>query len=184
LFRDIEIICVHSDNSRSLLRLKSSIRLYLGNIKMRVIDGSGKKERRVLKAMMRQGDPFFTVEFHKEKLQQGIDLGIRTSLYSYVLVINPNIRIKEEAHTDSLIKEMRRYARSSYGVGHVSLVQGIPYLHPMCMMINKKEYLKWPAFEDGEMGCMKAMVALAEANKSGNVVKLKNSKSYWTSKTT
>jgi len=180
LFRDIEIICVHSDNSRSLLRLRSSIRLYLGNIKMRVIDGSGKKERRVLKAMTKE-DPFFTVEFHKEKLQQGIDLGIRTSLYPYVLVIDSRIRFKEECR-DVLIKEMRRYARSSYGIGHVSLVQGIPYLHPMCMMINKEEYLNWPAFEDGEMGCMKAMVALAEANKSGNIVKLKNSKSYWTSK--
>ena len=181
MFRDIEIICVHSDNSRSLLRLKASIRFYLGNIKMRVIDGSGKKERRVLKAMAK-GDPFFTVEFHKDKLQQGIDLGIRTSLYPYVLVIDSRLRIKEEARTNNLIKEMRRYARDSYGIGHVSLFQGVPYLHPMFMMINKKEYLKWPAIEDGDLACMKAMVALAEANKSGNIVKLKNSKSYWTHK--
>ena len=73
-----------------------------------------------------------------------------------------------------VITEMSKYVKRAYGVGQVLLVRNVPYLNPECMLINRKEYLKWPQFS------MKTMQAINLAGKSGKLlIHLRNFRQYW-----
>jgi hypothetical protein len=186
-YNDIEIISVNYNTPEYIYRQYFSIRNFISSdIKIRIIDGSDNKDYVDCFKELELFDNNFSVKRLGVNIHHGAGLhfGISTSKCNKILVIDSDVYIIKEGFIDELNK---LYFDDCYGISKFEYVDnkgfnvnnnGIPYLHPRCALINKKEYLQFKPFKNHGSPCIDTMIEIKTKGLSYKLIDFKNLNDY------
>ena len=128
-----ELISVHFRTPDLILKQYLHIRKHIGDIPIRIIDGSQHKYR-VLDTI-EEVDDNFSIDYFNYNIHHGpgMDYGIKSSKYKYVFILDSDNWPNKDGLLDGMMELMDE---KTYGVG--SIINGC--LMPMTMLIQKSRY--------------------------------------------
>lgn len=111
----------------------------------------------------------------------GMQYALERVTTPYALIFDSDIRVTQPGAVHDMLFMAHKITQCGgefYGIGEIcqadengrNAEQGIKYLHPYFMLLNVKEYFKWPAFVHHGAPCYKAMNALHKAGKSDMLI--------------
>jgi len=170
------ILTVNYNTPDLIMGLYASIRDRLGaDYIFNVVDGSDKtgEEAAKLDDIINKDS---NSKFHKLGYNihhgPGLDYGIRLINKEYILVTDSDVILTSSKCLDAINRRLN--TEDFYGIGNIEYVNysgfnadenkpdAIKYLHPRFMLINKKQYLKFPPFIKHGAPCIKAMVKIKD----------------------
>lgn len=144
LFKKIEFISVNYKTPDFIIKQYNLIRKYIGNINIRIIDGSGFVVKQL--DMIEQKDENFSIVYFDFNIHHGpgMDYALRTSKFPYLLIMDSDCWPVKP----NLLVDMWQLMKDDiYGVAFViTNPLGCKCLKPYCMFLNKQMYLKYPKF--------------------------------------
>ena len=155
---NIGIVIVNYNTPDLILRLYYQIRLFLENISVIIVDGS---DRRLVK---RGNDIIKLNESMKEILMKddfvihekfgynihhgpGMDFGIKNLEKDHILLLDSDAQVVK----NPIVLFNKYYKENYFCIGKCEFVNdrgcnvknGIPYIHPSIMLINRKKYIEF-----------------------------------------
>lgn len=105
----------------------------------------------------------------------GMHYAMERCTTKHALVFDSDIYMNKHGVVEGMMAKM---ADDVYGVGLIcqadehgrNVEKGIPYMHPYFMLLNVKEYFKWPRFVHHGAPCYQTMNALHRAGKSDMLI--------------
>lgn len=173
----MKILTVHYKTPDLIYRQYESIRQFYPFIKYEVIDGSddGNKYFEDLE----KKDNNFNIKRFGYNIHHGpgMDYGIKNSECDNIVILDSDVWLKKnflDIFTDNFdgIAKGMKILINNEGVSNVQKNHNnnnnfiYPYIHPYCMLINKKEYLKYKPFNKHGAPCMDFMIDVYEKNKT------------------
>lgn len=167
-----EVVSVHYKTPEYIYEQHNSVRNLYPNIPYRIIDGSddGKIYFKDLEAK----DKNFHVERFGYNIHHGpgMDYAIRNSKSEFLLILDSDVTLKGDV-LSSMFKKFTGYA-----VGRKRMVNSLgmqdweipligklfpksfkyTYIHPLCMLINRKAYFNYKPFFKHGSPCIDAMI--------------------------
>ena len=139
LFKKVEFISVNYKTPDFIITQYHFIRKYIGNINIRIIDGSGFVVKQL--DMIEKRDKNFSIVYFDFNIHHGpgMDYALRTSKFPYLLIMDSDCYPVKPNLLNDMWKLM---GDDIYGVG---LVLGVD-LKAYCMLLNRQMYLKYPKF--------------------------------------
>lgn len=177
----VEIVTVHYRTEKLLIRLYQSVRRYISpDIQFRVIDGSCGSEYISEFERVSHGDVCCILEKMPYNIHhgRGMNYAMATSDKDAILFLDTDVEITKAG---LLSKMLRCIGSDTYGCGQIVSVSksgvnsmgGIPYLHPRCALIVRRQYNKYPRFIHHGAPCIRTMLQLhylGESNGSGGKI--------------
>lgn len=166
---DVEILTVHYKTPDLIYSQYESIRKFYPEIKYRIIDGSDNGIS-YFEDIEREDSNFSIKRFgYNIHHGPGMDYGIKTSNFNYLLIIDSDITIKKPLIFDMLksfngFSVGKKLIMDSTGHEH-NQKPNTPkenfiydYIHPYTMLINKEKYLKFKPFIKHGSPCIQTMI--------------------------
>lgn len=169
---NIEIVSIHYKTPEYIYEQYKSIRKFYPSAHYRIIDGSDNEK--VYFKDIEEKDKFFQVERLGYNIHHGpgMDYAIKNSQFEFLLILDSDVTLKG----DILSPMFKKF--TGYAVGRKRMVNAlgmqnweIPligklfpksfkyiYIHPLCLLINKKAYLKFKPFIKHGSPCIDAMI--------------------------
>lgn len=177
----VKILTVNYKTPDLIYKQYNSIRKFYPNIFYHIIDGSD--DNKIYFSDLEQKDKNVFVERFGYNIHHGpgMDHGIRNSKHNYLLILDSDVSIKSD-FLDLIFNNFKGIASgwkifvNNEGVSsnQPSRTENkdfiYPYVHPYCMLINKKKYLKYKPFKKHGAPCLDFMIDLYEKNNSDKLI--------------
>lgn len=184
---EVSIVTVNYNTPGLLRDLLESIRKYCPAFPVYVVDGSDNIDKiREVQNIARNYDNVILFSMGKNIHHgPGIDFGIRKAKSRYVLLLDTDSIILKPGLIEVLLEKLD----GNYGIGKIEFVDqngwnvkdenGIPYLHPRCALIDKKQYFLYePAIKHGAP-MIAAMKDIYEKGRSSGLINYDNLNDFY-----
>jgi len=144
LFDKIELISVNYKTPDFIIKQYYNIRKFIGNINIRIIDGSGFVVEELDK--IEQTDTNFKIIYFDFNIHHGpgMDYALRTSKFPYLLIMDSDCW---PVKPNLLVDMWKLMENDIYGVAYLNTNKyGCKYMNAYCMLLNRQIYLKYPKF--------------------------------------
>ncbi len=179
-YKNIEIVSVHYKTPELIYRQYKSVREIYPEIPYRIIDGSDNAV--VYFEDLEANDPNFKVERMGYNIHHGpgMDYAIRNSEYDFLLILDSDVSLKKDL-IEPMMEKFQGYAvgqkRMVSSFGKQPWEDGLigklfpkrykyTYIHPVCMLINKKAYQQFKPFIKHGSPCIDAMLDIHKQKKT------------------
>ena len=176
----IEVVSVHYKTPELIYRQYESVRKFYPEIPYRIIDGSD--DGVVYFKDLEDKDKNFKVKRFGYNIHHGpgMDYAIRNSEYDFLLILDSDVSLKKPP-IETMFEKFRGYSvgrkrvvnawgRQSWEDGRIGKLfpkmYKYTYIHPVCMLINKKAYLQFKPFIKHGSPCIDAMIDIHKQGKT------------------
>jgi GT2 family glycosyltransferase len=172
---DFEIIVVNYNTPDLMVTLINSIRKFVGNNEIRIIDGSSEE---YLNEPNYRNLTINDKNIHHHKIGYnihhggGMNYGLMRCETKYALIVDSDLKFISKGYVEFIDNKIKKYD-SFYGIGRVIKVNKdgegvangkIKYLHPNLMFLDVNEFKKNVKFINHGSPCIKTMVSLNGKN--------------------
>lgn len=170
LLINMKCLTVNYNTSHLLDRMLGSFRKFY-ELELLVVDGSDEKHYSQVQRVAEK----YNVKIHHFGFNihhgPGLAYGFTQLDDKRIMVIDTDVTFINAGIIERLDSELRD---DMYGIGYVQIVnraginapKGIKYLHPAFMLVNKKEFLKWPVPVKHGAPMIETMSAIHDAGKN------------------
>ena len=139
LIKRCEVVSVNYRTPDLIEKQYRGIRKFIGNVPIRIVDGSGCKCRNLER--IRATDSNFTIDYFDYNIHHGpgMDYALKTSKYDYLLIFDSDNWPNREGLLEGMMELMDE---KTWGVGCVVN----ECILPMTMLINREMYFRFHRF--------------------------------------